>query len=257
MSLVSAKCPNCGASIQLDNECSEAFCLYCGSKVKVQQAINVIRIDRAGDLQNYLTLTQTSIDSNNGVEALSYANAALEIDAFCAQAWLLKMYAQRLLWTLDGFNYNEIVVCGSKAIECSESEDIKITVYSFYLKMCSECLTFCKNCLYDTNDIELLYKTNYSLNPFTAPDATLAADGILNMVVAAEPAILSLRFAVPNEEIPQNEALQKLVSDITAYYKYYQRAMNSRLKVYGTNMSDSYLNRCKKIYAKLSKGFQI
>ena len=35
MSIVNVKCPNCGASIQLDSDREEGFCSYCGSKVKV------------------------------------------------------------------------------------------------------------------------------------------------------------------------------------------------------------------------------
>ena len=38
MSLVNAKCPNCGATIQIDNERTEGFCSYCGSKVKFSEA---------------------------------------------------------------------------------------------------------------------------------------------------------------------------------------------------------------------------
>lgn len=51
MSLVNIKCPNCGASIQLDNSRESGFCSYCGSKVQIQEAINKIKIDRTGDIK--------------------------------------------------------------------------------------------------------------------------------------------------------------------------------------------------------------
>ena len=56
MSLVDIKCPNCGASIQLDNSRESGFCSYCGSKVQIQEAINKIKIDRSGDIEKYLSI---------------------------------------------------------------------------------------------------------------------------------------------------------------------------------------------------------
>lgn len=58
MSLVDIKCPNCGASIQLDNSRESGFCSYCGSKVQIQEAINKIKIDRSCDINNYLHLAK-------------------------------------------------------------------------------------------------------------------------------------------------------------------------------------------------------
>ena len=95
MSLVNVKCPNCGAAIQLDSSREEGFCSYCGSKVLVQEAINKVKIDKSGDIQNFLNLSKASIEANNGQEAYDYANKALEVDAQNAEAW----YQNACSWT--------------------------------------------------------------------------------------------------------------------------------------------------------------
>ena len=137
MSLVNVKCPNCGASIQLDNERADGFCSYCGSKIKVQEAINLIRIDKSGDLQNFLNLAQSAIDGNNGKEALAYANKALELDSSNGDAWFIKMQAVALTATLGNLKCSEIVTTGNKAIHFSTDQDMKIKVYSYFLALVS------------------------------------------------------------------------------------------------------------------------
>ena len=109
MSLVDIKCPNCGASIQLDNSRESGFCSYCGSKVQIQEAINKIKIDRSCDINNYLHLAKTASEANNGQETYDYANKVLELDSTNAEAWELKMVGIALM---PGFNYYEIITAG-------------------------------------------------------------------------------------------------------------------------------------------------
>lgn len=39
MKLVSAMCPNCGAKLELDENMEKGFCMYCGSQILVQDAV--------------------------------------------------------------------------------------------------------------------------------------------------------------------------------------------------------------------------
>ena len=43
MPLISAKCPNCGGDIQLDDSHEFGFCLYCGAKVMFKDAVQKIK----------------------------------------------------------------------------------------------------------------------------------------------------------------------------------------------------------------------
>ena len=44
MNFTAAKCPCCGANIQVDQNLERAFCSYCGSEILVQDAVQKIKI---------------------------------------------------------------------------------------------------------------------------------------------------------------------------------------------------------------------
>lgn len=79
MSLVNAKCPNCGATIQIDNERTEGFCSYCGSKVKFSEAQKImvqgtVKVDTSDELSNLYLLARRAKDSGNAENATKYYN---------------------------------------------------------------------------------------------------------------------------------------------------------------------------------------
>ena len=90
MPFVSAKCPNCGASIQLDDQRESGFCQYCGSKIQIKEAIAKVRIDKSKNLANYRELAMSAYRGNDDDNALKYAEKALEINSHDAEMWFLK-----------------------------------------------------------------------------------------------------------------------------------------------------------------------
>lgn len=247
-------CPNCGATIQLDDSRDFGFCSYCGSKVHIKkEQPKTIKIDRSEDINNYLSLARTAVEVSNGIEVLNYANAVLEIDAKNAEAWYLKMLGQSMISNFLNFG-NDIFVTAQKTLELDNSEEMKQLVYQHLLTCCINCLTSCQSYLQDTAAIEAVYNANYSYNPFDASSQTLAVDDMLNFVLASEPNILELRLFVPDEEIAQNSDLQKLVTEIAVQWKHYQKAINDRLHVYGSHMNDDYLEKCKSNLRRIKKG---
>lgn len=77
MSLVNVKCPNCGASIQMDSERAEGFCSYCGSKVKFAEAQKLtiqgtVKVDTSDELSNLYQLARRAKDSGNAENATRY-----------------------------------------------------------------------------------------------------------------------------------------------------------------------------------------
>lgn len=83
MSVVNAKCPNCGASIQLDNERTEGFCSYCGSKIKVEETQKLliqgtVKVDTSDELENLLVLARRVKKSRNYKKAYQYYEKILK-----------------------------------------------------------------------------------------------------------------------------------------------------------------------------------
>lgn len=250
MSLVNMKCPNCGASISLESSREEGFCSYCGSKVRVQRE----RTDKTIDIQNLLDLASTAIEAKDGQEALNYANKALEVDVQNAEAWFIKMQAQGLLAIFKDLKCDEIISAGARAMEFDDSEDMKLDVYSYYLGESINDFYFLMTQLQDTQSIEDVYKANSTVNPFTATNETLKLDSIMDLCLSQETNILSLRLAVPDSEITNNQDLAELCGELAKQLVYYQNAINERLNVCGTSISDNALTKYKNYLDLIKEG---
>ncbi len=101
MSVVNAKCPNCGASIQLDNERTEGFCSYCGSKVKVEEAQKLliqgtVKVDTSDELANLYQIARRAKDVNNSESAYKYYDMILVKDPNSWEATFYVTYYQAM-----------------------------------------------------------------------------------------------------------------------------------------------------------------
>lgn len=89
MQLQAAKCPECGADIQVPSDRTSIKCMYCGKDILVQQAISA-----AGPpVVHLIQLAQAAEASGNHEEAYQYWTRALEVDPTNAVAWLGKAIA--------------------------------------------------------------------------------------------------------------------------------------------------------------------
>lgn len=101
MSVVNAKCPNCGASIQLDNERSEGFCSYCGSKVKVEEAQKLmiqgtVKVDTSDELANLYQIARRAKEADNSENAHKYYDMILVKDPNSWEATFYVTYYQAM-----------------------------------------------------------------------------------------------------------------------------------------------------------------
>lgn len=254
MSIINVKCPNCGASIQLDSDREEGFCSYCGSKVKIKEAISKVNIDKSGDLKNLLNLANAAIEANNGQEALEYANKTLEVDSQNAEAWYIKMQAQGLLAVFADLKCGEMVTAGLKAIEFDSSEEMKLHVYSYFLTACINDLQFLMTQLQDTKLIKDMYDANCQINPFNATENTLSADSVVDLCLAQEENVIGLKLSVPDSEITRNQELARITGEIAKQWVYYQNALNARFNVYGTSLNDTAMAKYKQYLSRIKQG---
>lgn len=65
MPLVPAKCPSCGADVQIDDSRKEAFCSFCGSKFLVESAVNYYNTNN----EYHIEQANIQVEDRNGLEA--------------------------------------------------------------------------------------------------------------------------------------------------------------------------------------------
>jgi tetratricopeptide (TPR) repeat protein len=79
MPYVKVVCPSCGGEIQLDNTKEFGYCLHCGTKVILENAVQKIELVNQPKVENLLTLGLEAINNLDYQEALTYFNRVLEI----------------------------------------------------------------------------------------------------------------------------------------------------------------------------------
>ena len=102
MKLVSGKCPNCGANVELDSNLTQTYCAYCGSKISVEESVEKLKIELSGKIEidginslrklyqnaesymkikdySYAYSTYSSIINNNPEELEAYKGALLAL----------------------------------------------------------------------------------------------------------------------------------------------------------------------------------
>ena len=88
MKLVTAKCPNCGAQIDVDKDSDTTKCEYCKSKIIVDDAIAKYKVEISGKvevsnlpkIENYLKLAERHYNDKEYKEAFEQYEKACELD---------------------------------------------------------------------------------------------------------------------------------------------------------------------------------
>jgi len=98
MSFISAKCPNCGASINVDPNAETAICMSCGSALIPKEAIELRKVDAKVDgistNLNTLVRGQQCLEAQDWVAAVRYFSSVIDNQADSFEAWygLLRAY---------------------------------------------------------------------------------------------------------------------------------------------------------------------
>lgn len=141
MKIVSAKCPQCGAPIQVDGDRDAGICKYCGNAFVTEKAINNFQV--TNNISN--SIVHIDSGSKEKLEKLIKGAEALERNGKNAlEEWdeIIRLYPedhrgwmQRLKYLRD---YNEISKTYVKALALSETEEdqgkVKKVLYNSLLR---------------------------------------------------------------------------------------------------------------------------
>lgn len=75
-----AICPNCGGELQLDDSREQAFCMYCGSKILVKEAVRKVCVDNQAAIENLMKAAQIAYKAGDYHEAEERYSRVLEMD---------------------------------------------------------------------------------------------------------------------------------------------------------------------------------
>lgn len=81
MKLVSAMCPNCGAKLELDENMEKGFCMYCGSQILVQDAVQKYKVEISGRISVEGILSAEDF-AKNGDTLVNIGNYPQAYDSF-------------------------------------------------------------------------------------------------------------------------------------------------------------------------------
>ena len=120
MKLVAAKCPNCGAEIEVDKNSDSTRCDYCNSKIIVEEAVERLRLEVSNlpKCDNFIVLGDRCYKDKKYKEASDYYGKALELDPNNYYAILREGFSK----TMNSKFYNLDVSSSIRAFKNAEKE---------------------------------------------------------------------------------------------------------------------------------------
>lgn len=125
MELKTAKCPNCGAPLNISESKINIKCLYCGSEIikdDENQALKEANQVSKVNIKNLLDLGETAFQGEEYEEASNYFNKILEVDPQNYNAWSRKGDILSLTSTFQEPKLNGMITAYKKAIEYTPKE---------------------------------------------------------------------------------------------------------------------------------------
>ena len=104
MQLVTAKCPDCGADLQIPEGSLNVTCEYCGSNILVSEILGSNSV-----IQNCMTLAYAALQNGNYKEAYNHFDSALEQDMKNYSAWFGKAFCTGELSTVANPRFDEMM----------------------------------------------------------------------------------------------------------------------------------------------------
>jgi len=254
MAFVSAICTQCGGNITVDSTKEAGICEFCGTAFITEKAISNYNIFiLGGDINNYLEIAANAIEAGNAQEAYDYANKALEIKPDTHQAWFLKMKSIALLSKTNHTKADEMVLCGSKAIEYAPADmkdDISRKVYGTYLIQSLSWLTYATDLLRDVDQMKKAAALGYAaIKEVMKADQTLR-EFLWKVIIDA----VTLKQSIPIEHIQNHSGAQILVLEIVKQFIAYCNADIDRMAVYGGELAEEAVAARKSILQQLKLG---
>jgi DNA-directed RNA polymerase subunit RPC12/RpoP len=109
MPFVEARCPQCKGDVLLDNEKEINFCMDCGTKIVVEEAIKAVGVVNTQKVETWMRMGKSAMEATNYPEAYDYFTKVVETNLDDWRALYYKAYASGCLSTLEKPRINELI----------------------------------------------------------------------------------------------------------------------------------------------------
>ena len=127
MKLVAAKCPSCGANIDVDKKQEITKCKYCKTQILVDDAIIKYKlevdINNMPTLKNYLKLGKRFFDDGEYTDSYKMYSKAVELNPDNAEAVLYQGLSKSLCTTYKNFELDDAYKATKNALNLIDKED--------------------------------------------------------------------------------------------------------------------------------------
>ena len=176
MGLITLKCPNCAGEIGLDENKEFGFCVHCGQKIMIRENImQTVHSDNGYITENWLTLAESALRSNDPAAAEANADRILEADVNDPQAWLFKGCAAALRKHIAGAAHD-----WERSFSSVKDKDVAVSNLDMVAKYISDYLRSTKadeikRDVQITKMISLATDPAFDISPAYLPDKILRA----------------------------------------------------------------------------------
>ncbi len=118
--MIKLNCPSCGGALELPDNLGVAHCMYCGSKILLEQTGASHELQ---DLNQFIRLSEVALDAKNHNEAIQYCNKILEIDPNRIETWIVKAKATFWLTTVADNRFDEAMEYLKQAAQIAPGDE--------------------------------------------------------------------------------------------------------------------------------------
>lgn len=163
MKFVAAKCPNCGAQIQVDKNSNSTICEFCDSQIFVEEAIEKHRIEVSGSieinnlpkLENYLKLGERHYNNGEYEESYEMYSKAIELDPDNYISIMRRGFSKSLCTNYKKIEIKPTINGIKNAYDLLKKENDKEKINNSIIE-CSEVIKILDNLLRDLYNKNLL-----------------------------------------------------------------------------------------------------
>ena len=218
------KCPECGKEI---SDKSNA-CIHCGCPIMSATQEN------SNEIENYIGIAKTALESQNGQEAYDYANKVLAIDSNNVEAWFIKMKSVEHIAKVGNPKAEEVVSCAKQVIKLANPDsEFVFETYKYLLSRAENMISLATQLVSDTVMVKNLTDSVKRVNPRNVTAQVIASDATtLTMVENLVNGALMIKKVVPDNEIFNNADLTEGVLRVCRLYVFYHTMYINRITIY-------------------------